>query len=266
MNMGEVRSEGEAEARLSDAAQTELMELCEKQFNRLEKLQNDVLLSDSEFPPEQQALNRLIATEAEAKQWLLMEPSLLPTNSEILRQAVKEEMLKLCSELEMVASCCEARRNKLKETKELEQKWLEEKKQVLLVAKNHIERLKREQESLSEHSILLEIKEKIRKVKEYHEKLMECLGDVLETHVPLPVNEFTSSKRKKSVAHEFSEGLLSLSDILEILMNKILTEAHDPYVLIDHTFWPPYVELLLRHGIAVRHQENKLKIRLEKFF
>uniref|UniRef100_A0A8C6K8A8 Centromere protein K n=1 Tax=Nothobranchius furzeri TaxID=105023 RepID=A0A8C6K8A8_NOTFU len=116
------------------------------------------------------------------------------------------------------------------------------------------------------NSILLEIKEKIRKVKEYHEKLMECLGDILETHVPLPTYESTSSKRKKSVAHEFSKGLLSLSDILEILMNKILTEAHDPYVLIDHTFWPPYVELLLRHGIAVRHQENKLKIRLEKFF
>ncbi|XP_054599949.2 centromere protein K isoform X2 [Nothobranchius furzeri] len=248
MNMGEVRSEGEAEARLSDAAQTELMDLCEKQFNRLEELQNVVLLSDSEFPPDQHALNRLIATEAEVKQWLLMESSSLPTNSEILRQAVKEEMLKLCSELEMVVSCCEARRNKLKETKELEQKWLEEKKQVLLVAKNHIERLTREQESLSGHSILLEIKEKIRKVKEYHEKLMECLGDILETHVPLPTYESTSSKRKK------------------ILMNKILTEAHDPYVLIDHTFWPPYVELLLRHGIAVRHQENKLKIRLEKFF
>lgn len=29
------------------------------------------------------------------------------------------QMLKLCSELEMVVSCCEAKRDKLKETKEL---------------------------------------------------------------------------------------------------------------------------------------------------
>lgn len=29
------------------------------------------------------------------------------------------QMLKLCSELEMVVSCCEAKRDKLRETKEL---------------------------------------------------------------------------------------------------------------------------------------------------
>lgn len=49
-------------------------------------------------------------------------------------------------------------------------------------------------------------------------------------------------------------------------MNKVLTTPHDPYVMIDGTFWPPYVEMLLRYGIAVRHQENNFKIRLETFF
>lgn len=53
---------------------------------------------------------------------------------------------------------------------------------------------------------------------------------------------------------------------LQVLMNKVLNTPHDPYVTIDHTFWPPYVELLLRHGIAVRHQENNFKLRLETFF
>lgn len=49
-------------------------------------------------------------------------------------------------------------------------------------------------------------------------------------------------------------------------MNKTLNTPHDPYVAIDDTFWPPYVEMLLRYGIAVRHHENNFKIRLETFF
>ncbi|XP_013865642.1 centromere protein K isoform X3 [Austrofundulus limnaeus] len=213
-----------------------------------------------------QSVNGLIATEAELKQWLSVEPSLLPSNSEILLQAGKEEMLKLCSELEMVVSCYEAKRDKLKETKELEQKWLEEKKKVLVAVTNHFERLKMEKEKFSGHSILLDTKEKIQKMKAYHEKLMETLGDVLEVHVPLLQNETSSSKKKKNIEQEISEDLISLGDILEVLMNKALETPHDPYVTIDHTFWPPYVEMLLRHGIAVRHQENNFKIRLENFF
>lgn len=49
-------------------------------------------------------------------------------------------------------------------------------------------------------------------------------------------------------------------------MNKALNTPHDPYVAIDDTFWPPYVEMLLRYGIAVRHHENNFKLRLETFF
>lgn len=52
----------------------------------------------------------------------------------------------------------------------------------------------------------------------------------------------------------------------QLLMNKVLSTPHDPYITIDNTFWPPYIELLLRYGIAVRHQENNFKIRLETFF
>lgn len=51
----------------------------------------------------------------------------------------------------------------------------------------------------------------------------------------------------------------------QVLMNKVLNTPHDPYVTVDSTFWPPYVEMLLRYGIAVRHQESNFKIRLETF-
>ncbi|XP_014834700.1 PREDICTED: centromere protein K-like isoform X1 [Poecilia mexicana] len=265
---GEVRADRRAAGQLSEAAESELVQQCEEQFAQLEKLQNEIILCEPDICEnhQEQSVSRLAATDAELKLWMSMQPSSLAANAEILLHAGKDEMLKLCSELEMVVSCCEAKRDKLRETKELEQKWLEEKKQVLLAANDHIERLRVEKEKYSEHNILLETKAKIQKMKAYQEQLMESLGDILEKHVPLPQDESTASKKKKNIPLKISEDLVSLSKILEVLMDKVMNTPHDPYVTIDHTFWPPYVEMLLRYGIAVRHQENNFKIRLETFF
>ncbi|TWW58633.1 centromere protein K [Takifugu rubripes] len=258
---------GLAPTQLSGAAQGELMDLCEQQFAQLEKLQNEIILCESDFSdsPQEQSVNRLIATEAELKQWLSTEPELLAENSEVLLRAGKAEMLKLCSELEMVFSCSEAKRDKLRETKVCEEKWLEDKTQVLSAAMNHVERLKMEKEKLSEQSVLKDTKMKIEKMKAYEESLMDCLGDILEKHIPHPQNGASGYKKTKNASTEPEEDLISLGEILEQLMNKVLETPHDPYVTIDNTFWPPYVEMLLRYGIAVRHQENNFKIRLETF-
>ncbi|KAM9315265.1 centromere protein K [Pholidichthys leucotaenia] len=267
--MSEVNADdGGAAQQLSGAAQSELLDLCQQQFAQLEKLQNEIILCEPDFceTPPDQSVNRLTATEAELKQWLTIEPQLLAANSEILLQAGKEEMLKLCSELETIVSCCETKRDKLQETKELEVKWLEEKKQVLQASVSHIKWLKKEKEKVSEHTMLQDLKEKLQKMKTYQERLMECLSDILETHVPPPDKENSTSKKKKNNAPNIHEDLISLNEILEILMNKALNTPHDPYVEMDERFWPPYVEMLLRYGIAVRHGENNYKIRLETFF
>ncbi|XP_041641525.1 centromere protein K isoform X2 [Cheilinus undulatus] len=244
------------------------MDQCEDQFVQLKKLQNEIILCepDSCESPQEQSVNQLMATEAELKQWMTVEPKLLARNSEVLLQAGKDEMLKLCSELEMIVSCYEAKRDKLRETKELELKWLEEKKHMLIAASDHVEKLKNEKEKLSELSVWHDTKAKIQKMKVYEERLMESLGEVLEKHAPLPQNESSANKKKKNITSELHEDWISLNEILELLMNKVLTTPHDPYVTIDGTFWPPYVEMLLRYGIAVRHQENNFKIRLETFW
>ncbi|XP_061736917.1 centromere protein K isoform X2 [Nerophis ophidion] len=252
-----------AESKLSKAAEEELMIRCEQQFEQLEKLQNEIILCEPDLSenPQEQSVNRLLATEAELDRWHTVEPQLLAENPEVLLKAGKEEMRKLCSELEMVLSCVEAKRDNLRETKKLEEKWLEEKRQVLESATSHANLIQEQNEKLSEHSVLQDTKDKIQKMKVYQEKLMESLGEILEKHIPPPV-----SANKKNIPDETNEDLISLSDILELLMNKVLNTSHDPYVTIDSTFWPPYVEMLLRYGIAVRHHENYFKIRLETFF
>ncbi|XP_054635054.1 centromere protein K [Dunckerocampus dactyliophorus] len=256
-----------AKSELSEAAQEELMSMCEQQFALLEKLQNEIILCEPDFSenPQEQSVNWLLATQAELEQWQTAEPRLLAQNSEVLLKAGKEEMLKLCSELEMVLACAEAKRDKLRETKKLEQKWLEEKRQVLNAVTDHGKLMQEQSEKISEHSVLQDTKDKIQKIKVYQERLIESMGEILEKHVPPPRSDH-SAKKKKNTPDESNKDLITLSEILELLMNKFLKTPHDPYVTIDSTFWPPYIEVLLRHGIAVRHQENNFKIRLETFF
>ncbi|XP_059904276.1 centromere protein K [Gadus macrocephalus] len=259
-----------SEAPLSEAAEAELLDGCEEQFTNLERIQNAILSCEADFSadPQEQSLNRLKATEAELAQWLQMEPRVLSTNPEILLNAGKDEMQKLVSELEMIAACCEAKRNNLAETLQREQTWLKKRQEVLTAATNHVERLRIERETLSEHSItsvLLDIKKKIKKMKSYYDQLTEVLADILANHFPLPTADASAGKRKKNALPDQNDNLISLNKILELLMNRTLQSPHDPYVAADERFWPPYVEMLLRYSIAVRHPENSGLIRLESF-
>ena len=53
--------------------------------------------------------------------------------------------------------------------------------------------------------------------------------------------------------------------MLAIHIKRLLDVQHVPYVKISDSFWPPYIELLLRNGIALRHPEDPTRIRLEAF-
>ncbi|KAL1005892.1 hypothetical protein UPYG_G00065220 [Umbra pygmaea] len=252
----------------SEAAQAELMNQCEDQFAQLELLQNKIVLEepDSNENPEEQSINRLAAVAAELKMWQSIQPELLSTNSEVLLAIGTEELHKMNSQLELVLSCSEARRERLTESLKKEQAWLEEKKDVFRAATEQVVKQRLENERLSEHGVLQDTKKKILRLRDYQEKLAETLSDILEEHFPLPTNETNVNKKKKNIPLELNENLLSLHDILELLMNKILESPHDPYVPVDETFWPPYTEMLLRYGIALRHPEDCFKIRLENFF
>ncbi|XP_014033499.1 centromere protein K isoform X3 [Salmo salar] len=252
----------------SEAAQAELFNECEAQFAQLEMLQNEIILAepDSDENPQEQSVNRLTAVAAELKQWQTRRPELLSTNPEVLLVVGAEELQKLNSQLELVLSCAQAKRDTLRETLKSEQKWLEEKKEVLRAGTEHVVKQRLENERLSEHSVLQDTKKKIQKMKDYQNRLMETLADVLAEHFPLPTQETNADKKKKNIPQELNENLISLNEVLELLMNKTLETPHDPYVSIDETFWPPYTEMLLRHGIAQRHPEDCFKIRLETFY
>lgn len=48
-------------------------------------------------------------------------------------------------------------------------------------------------------------------------------------------------------------------------MNQSVEKEDTPYIEIDDTYWPPYIELLLRCGVLQRHEQNSNLLRLTPF-
>uniref|UniRef100_A0A8D0LBC0 Centromere protein K n=1 Tax=Sphenodon punctatus TaxID=8508 RepID=A0A8D0LBC0_SPHPU len=115
----------------------------------------------------------------------------------------------------------------------------------------------------SEERAFQGLKSKMLKIKAYKEEILSALGEFLEEHFPLPdKDEFV---KKKNSSDDPTIQLVTLHEILENLINKLMDTPHDPYLIINSSFWPPYIELLLRYGIALRHPEDPNRIRLEAF-
>ncbi|KAF0876516.1 CENPK protein, partial [Crocuta crocuta] len=171
---------------------------------------------------------------------------------------------KLRHDLELVLSTIQSKNEKLKEDLEREQQWLEEQQQILESLNVLHSELKNQVVTISESRVFDELNTKIHGIKEFKEKLLITLGEFLEDHFPLP-DRNVKKKKKKTNTQESTAQLITLHEMLEILLNRLFDVPHDPYVKISDSFWPPYIELLLRNGIALRHPEDPTQIRLEAF-
>uniref|UniRef100_A0AAA9SFB5 Centromere protein K n=2 Tax=Bos TaxID=9903 RepID=A0AAA9SFB5_BOVIN len=200
----------------------------------MEECQNKLSLTGTETLTDSNAQLSLLIMQvkcltAELSQWQKETPEMIPLNEEILVTLGKEEFQKLRNDLELVLSTIQSNNEKLKEDLE---------------------------------RIFNELKTKMRDIKEFKEKLLVTLGEFLEDHFPLPDRNV---KKKKKNVQESTAQLITLHEMLEILLNRLFGVPHDPYVKISDSFWPPYIELLLRNGIALRHPEDPTRIRLEAF-
>ncbi|KAJ8365816.1 hypothetical protein SKAU_G00146470 [Synaphobranchus kaupii] len=245
---GDLPPDAPASRDIPEAGRAELLDECEEQFSLLQQLQNEITLAETESlqNPGDQTASRVNALAAELKEWQELQPKLLSSNPEVLLAVGKEELPRLNKQLEMVLSCSQAKRDKLKDILKSEQEWLEEKKEVLRAATERVTAMQDESDRLSEKGVLQDMKKKIQRVKDYHDDLLETLGDILAEHFPLPQQEGNANKKRKNILPEPRESLISLHEMLEILMNKLVETPHEPYIQINETFWPPYTEMLLR--------------------
>ncbi|NXT34211.1 CENPK protein, partial [Pelecanoides urinatrix] len=172
---------------------------------------------------------------------------------------------KVKNDLEMVLSIVQSKNKKIEEDLKREQQWHEEQEQILDALNGIEEEMKKQVVRFSEKSReFQELKNEMLKLRAYKEELVNALSEFLEEHFPLP-QKSGSAKKKKNSSEEPAVQLITLHEILEILIKKLMSTPHEPYLTINDSFWPPYIELLLRYGIALRHPEDPNRIRLEAF-
>ncbi|XP_007951046.1 centromere protein K [Orycteropus afer afer] len=245
----------------------ELIKECEEIWKDMEECQNKLSLVGTETLTNSNAQLSLLIMQAkflaaELSQWQKKTPKIIPLTEDVLVTLGKEKFQKLKCDLEVILSAIQSKNKKLKEDLEREQQWLNEQEQVLESLNTLYSELKNQVVPFSESRILNELKTKMLNIKEYKEKLLFTLGEFLEDHFPLPDGKV---KKKKKNIQESTAQLITLHEMLEILINRLFDVPHDPYVKISDSFWPPYIELLLRNGIALRHPEDPKRIRLEAF-
>ncbi|XP_052526434.1 centromere protein K [Tympanuchus pallidicinctus] len=249
-------------------ATEELLRECENIWKEMEKCQSKLTLLTAEPVPESDAkvlllLTRMQALRAEYYQWQKRNPELISTNPEVLLLLGEEELQEVKKELEMVLSAVQSKNEKLKEDLEREQQWHDEQVQIVNAFKEIEEEMKKEVITDSEKRLFQELKNQMSELREYKKKLLNALGEFLEEHFPLP--EKNGNAKKKRYSEEPCEQVITMHEILEILLNQLMSTPHEPYVKVDDSFWPPYLELLLRSGIVLRHPEDPDRIRLEAF-
>ncbi|KAG8598758.1 hypothetical protein GDO81_002728 [Engystomops pustulosus] len=233
----------------------ELLQRCEEIWAQIGQCQNQIMVMEPEVLPD----TDVQALTAKYGQWKEKSPR------DVLLAAGKEELQNVDGELEMMLSTVRSENKKLKSDLEKEQGWLAEQEEVLEALKGKLQELKNQSENISQKSAFQELKNKLKKVKAYREELLSAFGEFLEEHFPLPEEHKNSIKKKKGVSEEPRVQWIRLHVILETLINQLMNTPNDPYILVQDEYWPPYIELLLRYGIALRHPADAKRIRLEAF-
>ncbi|XP_072025531.1 centromere protein K-like [Amphiura filiformis] len=248
-------------------AETELRNECETLWVQVNKIHERVnseptlgVLGDTEQPMLQILQAKSKRLEAEVHTLDAKEPQALPTNPTILKALLQKELSKSNQELEQTLAFIQAQRKELEEDLTREKGVLEQHYEVKRTLQSKLEAAEDGTET-SRSSQEKELHQQRKSAAEHQKKLMRNLAAFVSKHFPKP-----TEKTKQTADREHrSKEYMSLLEILEILMNKCMDSESDPYVAVDETCWPPYIELLLRCGIALRHPQDYKRIRLVPF-
>ncbi|NXH65032.1 CENPK protein, partial [Rhabdornis inornatus] len=249
-------------------AKEELLDECESLWKQMEEYQSKLMsLGTETLPPSDTKLSLLMlqwkALTVECRHWQTKNPEIISTSPDVLLELGKEELQKAKSDLEMVLSAVRLKNRKLEEDLKREQQWYEEQKQMLDTLNEIEEEANTQVEQPSTKREFSDLENEILNLRIFRKELLSALGEFLDEHFPHP-GKGENTKHKKSSA-EPAVDLITLQEILESVMNKLITTPCEPYVTIDESFWPPYIELLLRYGIVVRHPQDPKRIRLQAF-
>ncbi|KAG9488192.1 centromere protein K [Eleutherodactylus coqui] len=248
----------------------ELIQRCEEVQAQIVQCQGHLMVMERENGPESDDELYLLVMKAKAltvehEQWQDATPDVISNNQDILLAAGKEELQIVSRELELLLSTVRAENKQLKNDLEKEQRSLTEQEDVLKILRDKLEEVKTRNENISEKSAFQELKNKLQKLKAYRKELLATFGQFLQEQFPLPDEHESSFKKKKGVSEEPRVDWIHIHVIIETLINQLMNTPNDPYIIVTDDYWPPYIELLLRYGIVLRHPADSKRIRLEAY-
>ncbi|KAM3582460.1 hypothetical protein VKS41_005104 [Umbelopsis sp. WA50703] len=115
----------------------------------------------------------------------------------------------------------------------------------------------------SEESPIGKLREEYRDMNASYRRIMNSLHDFLDqTYPPKSVR---ISARGPPGGPEDMEVEFSLKDLLMELMNASYNSPNSYLRLEEGTYWPPYIETLIKARIVVRHPTDATKLKLEDY-
>ena len=196
--------------------------------------------------------------------------SSLSENEEQKFLALKDDILERISQNRQCSDFLNVQKKDINEDIEREEKTNEELKAVYAAAEMKLKETAHEKHNKSEVIKRLELK--CSKLDKANSKVWEEMSEFLDEHYPLPDNDaFNKVKRKVPVNGCDDtrllklESLKPLKDIVEELMKACVDTPNTPYIVMDHKYWPPYVDLLLQVDIALRHPDDWTRVKLMPF-
>lgn len=178
---------------------------------------------------------------------------------------LKSELLTSIQQLEETLQIIKGQRKQVEDDLKREEELLQQHQEVQKSLQIKIGILEQEKENVQ--GVTSQVKELERKKKSADVYLVEItkkLGSFLAENFPLPSPD--NLKGSKAKVHlDPNVRYISLQKLTEDLMNISYVRPHDPYIRIKESHWPPYIELLLRCGIAKRHPQDCNLIRLVAF-
>ncbi|KAL1923298.1 uncharacterized protein VTP21DRAFT_8278 [Calcarisporiella thermophila] len=207
---------------------------------------------------EERRLNKEIAQQTNASS--LIES----THEEVLRVLVKDHINRT---IQQYRNALIGLRQELRDTEAnlaREREILNESLEIETALQRKLESL--QTSSSTYNSKLSETKQEISAVKKRSHRIMTELVKFIDKYYPPRYIEARERRGPLDDMFGVNQKTSSLKSILEDLMNLAVARPGDAYVQIrPDIHWPPYIELLVKAGIATRHPRDASKIKLVEF-
>ncbi|KAI8374115.1 centromere protein Cenp-K [Radiomyces spectabilis] len=187
-----------------------------------------------------------------------------PSDQTIVELQFKESLFRSTDQLHQALAFIEAELKESVETLQRETAVLKECKEIRSVLTDKLDRVRNGGQHIAAPDSQME---KIPAIRQKHNATMGDLIDFLDMYYPPhPCESPEPADEDMDGARDPNANFCELKFILEDLMNQVVMNPSNPYITLEPgTYWPPYIETLVKAGIALRHPEDSSKIRLADF-